>query len=515
MVRRARARRSSSSGGRCSTAPACTRVPNRVAAVYLELAVLVRALEGLADAARLDSSPDRSSLWAGLFDLRETPARLDASTTCGRSPRSARRRRWGFSLPASLRVPPPHHRRRLGQPRPRRPLRAAAAARRDRERRDARSVPRRQGREPGRRVRAARRERARSSARSAATRSRTRRSPASREAGVELDVRESRRADGRRADHRRRGRRDDDRGLARRERAGRRLRARAGRRGALPAGDPGRGGRRRAGSRRRGCSASTPRPRGGSPSIPTSPSSTASSSSRSRARTGSSRSRSAPRAPSLLEDGEEVARATPPQVEVVDGTAAGDAFTACLLVSLLEGRDQDESLRRACAAGALAASRLGAQPSLPTAAEIDRPAVTCVVTRLAMTRYCRDSDHPRLRPGARRRDRAAARAREPGGRAARRHHRPRQPDAREDDGERAARARARRPHRHPGRGRRRPSARARAASSPRTSTATAASTARRCLRPGTAPLGEHAVDFMERTIARQPDGRSRSCRPAR
>lgn len=46
--------------------------PNRVAAVYLELAVLVRALEGLADAARLDSAPDRSSLWAGLFDLRDT-----------------------------------------------------------------------------------------------------------------------------------------------------------------------------------------------------------------------------------------------------------------------------------------------------------------------------------------------------------------------------------------------------------------------------------------------------------
>ena len=74
----------------------------------------------------------------------------------------------------------------------------------------------------------------------------------------------------------------------------------------------------------------------------------------------------------LLEDGEEVARATPPQVEVVDGTAAGDAFTACLLVSLLEGRDRDEALTRACAAGALAASRLGAQPSLPSAAEIDQ-----------------------------------------------------------------------------------------------------------------------------------------------
>ena len=46
--------------------------PNRVASVYLELAVLVRALEGLTDAARLDLAPDRSSLWAGLFDLRDT-----------------------------------------------------------------------------------------------------------------------------------------------------------------------------------------------------------------------------------------------------------------------------------------------------------------------------------------------------------------------------------------------------------------------------------------------------------
>jgi hypothetical protein len=46
--------------------------PNRVAAVYLELAVLVRALEGLSDAARVGSSLDRSALWAGLFDLRDT-----------------------------------------------------------------------------------------------------------------------------------------------------------------------------------------------------------------------------------------------------------------------------------------------------------------------------------------------------------------------------------------------------------------------------------------------------------
>jgi ribokinase len=73
----------------------------------------------------------------------------------------------------------------------------------------------------------------------------------------------------------------------------------------------------------------------------------------------------------LLEDGAEVARARPPRVDAVDGTAAGDAFTACLLVSLLEGRSREESLTRACAAGALAASRFGAQPSLPTAAAVD------------------------------------------------------------------------------------------------------------------------------------------------
>jgi hypothetical protein len=45
--------------------------PHRVAHAYLELAVLVRALEGLTTAVRIGSAPDRSSLWAGLFDLRE------------------------------------------------------------------------------------------------------------------------------------------------------------------------------------------------------------------------------------------------------------------------------------------------------------------------------------------------------------------------------------------------------------------------------------------------------------
>lgn len=73
----------------------------------------------------------------------------------------------------------------------------------------------------------------------------------------------------------------------------------------------------------------------------------------------------------LLEDGEEIAHARAPAVQAVDGTAAGDAFTACLVVSLLEGLDHEQALRRACAAGALTAARYGAQPSLPTAAEVD------------------------------------------------------------------------------------------------------------------------------------------------
>ena len=73
----------------------------------------------------------------------------------------------------------------------------------------------------------------------------------------------------------------------------------------------------------------------------------------------------------LLQAGAEVARARPPQVQAVDGTAAGDAFCAALVVGLLEGREQAEALGRACAAGALAAARQGAQPSLPTADELD------------------------------------------------------------------------------------------------------------------------------------------------
>jgi hypothetical protein len=45
--------------------------PTRVAQAYLELAVLVRALEGLTTASRFESGIEKSALWAGLFDLRD------------------------------------------------------------------------------------------------------------------------------------------------------------------------------------------------------------------------------------------------------------------------------------------------------------------------------------------------------------------------------------------------------------------------------------------------------------
>ena len=54
------------------------------------------------------------------------------------------------------------------------------------------------------------------------------------------------------------------------------------------------------------------------------------------------------------------------EVEPVDTTAAGDAFVAGLAVALAEGRELYEAVRWGNAAGGLAATKLGAQTSLPT-----------------------------------------------------------------------------------------------------------------------------------------------------
>ena len=57
-------------------------------------------------------------------------------------------------------------------------------------------------------------------------------------------------------------------------------------------------------------------------------------------------------------------------IEVVDTTAAGDAFAAAFAVELARGATVGEATRFACRAGAAAASRLGAQNAMPTQDEI-------------------------------------------------------------------------------------------------------------------------------------------------
>ncbi len=60
----------------------------------------------------------------------------------------------------------------------------------------------------------------------------------------------------------------------------------------------------------------------------------------------------------------------PHAVRAVDTTAAGDAFSAALTVSLAEGKKLEEAVQVANAAGALAVTKPGAQPSMPTRAEL-------------------------------------------------------------------------------------------------------------------------------------------------
>jgi ribokinase len=74
----------------------------------------------------------------------------------------------------------------------------------------------------------------------------------------------------------------------------------------------------------------------------------------------------------LFLDGDAPAQPIPPfRVQAVDTTAAGDAFVGALAAALARDKDWTTSLREASAAGALAATKLGAQPSLPTRAELD------------------------------------------------------------------------------------------------------------------------------------------------
>jgi ribokinase len=72
----------------------------------------------------------------------------------------------------------------------------------------------------------------------------------------------------------------------------------------------------------------------------------------------------------LSDDGPVVVSSFP--VPAVDTTAAGDAFLGAFAVALTEGRSLEEAVRWGCAAGALACTVLGAQPSLPTREAVEK-----------------------------------------------------------------------------------------------------------------------------------------------
>ena len=67
--------------------------------------------------------------------------------------------------------------------------------------------------------------------------------------------------------------------------------------------------------------------------------------------------------------GNNVQKAFP--VSAVDTTAAGDTFTGYFLAGLCQGKDLGVCLKEAAAAAALAVSRPGAAPSIPTREEVE------------------------------------------------------------------------------------------------------------------------------------------------
>ena len=336
------------------------RAPHRVAAAYLELAVLVRALEGSRPRCAGASARTAASLWAGLFDLRENllGRAHDDLRARVRRPAQAIGRAMPRGSPSSARSTSTSSRACERLPRPGETVR----------RRRSRAFP--------------------------AARARTRPSPRARlgarvrmigavgddafadealaglrEAGVELELERVGEQTGVALIF------VDDAGEneivvapgATRRSA---LELPADGRRALPARDPGRG-RVSAAAQRGGLfclNAAPARPVAVEPDllvVNRFEHEVALRARRARRRHARRRGRGAARGR------RGVARATPPPVDAVDGTAAGDAFTACLIVSLLEGREPRGGaaprLRRGCARGVAA----GAQPSLPTAAEVD------------------------------------------------------------------------------------------------------------------------------------------------
>jgi ribokinase len=72
----------------------------------------------------------------------------------------------------------------------------------------------------------------------------------------------------------------------------------------------------------------------------------------------------------IYQGGQSCVTATPPDVVPVDTTGAGDTFVGALVLALMEGQDQSQALRFACAAGAAATLKPGAQPSMPSRRDV-------------------------------------------------------------------------------------------------------------------------------------------------
>ncbi|MBA2519463.1 MAG: ribokinase [Chloroflexia bacterium] len=73
----------------------------------------------------------------------------------------------------------------------------------------------------------------------------------------------------------------------------------------------------------------------------------------------------------VIADGESVTHIPAPEVKVVDTTGAGDAFCGAMAAGLAAGLDPVEAARIGVITGSLAATRHGAQPSIPTRTEVD------------------------------------------------------------------------------------------------------------------------------------------------
>lgn len=77
------------------------------------------------------------------------------------------------------------------------------------------------------------------------------------------------------------------------------------------------------------------------------------------------------RGAAMYHRGVQMAWASPPKIDAVDAVGAGDAFVGAITVALLEGLAPQDALTFACAAGAVACTRPGAQSSLADRAEVE------------------------------------------------------------------------------------------------------------------------------------------------